>query len=208
MPNPHRLYQAHRTQTSCLEFRYHFEGGERFCWKTRYSVQSSRILYKNEARIHDMTAVYDDHSLSSYTNRSIQSSMYKEAPSCAIFIEDRVFHFTRLRLLVLSAQEFKQLLIRKLPQITESTARQIFCNVRRKIYMFERFDRPLPWMETMTISRGSQERPDKLFIQAGQSSKKRRLALLHTASLHVVPMMAESSDNIASLVVSCPELEA
>lgn len=95
----------------------------------------------------------------------------------------------------------------KFAQVTESTARQIFYYIHSRVNAPKNLSLQTPSLESITISRGSRDRPDKSFLLSPTGKRKRPWARLNTISLHVSPVRRDSPDGSDTVVWSCPELE-
>lgn len=92
-------------------------------------------------------------------------------------------------------------------QVTESTARQIFYYIRSRANGAKISSPQTPFLESMTISRGSRDRPDKAFLLTHTGKLKRPWARFNTLSLHVSLLGRDSQGGSGFVNVSCPELE-
>jgi hypothetical protein len=93
------------------------------------------------------------------------------------------------------------------PQITEDTARQIFRYIRWNRSSSNGTDHVRPALQSLTISRGSFDRPDKPLLSGRSGIRKRPWARLHTITLKIDVARLETSDIQQHLIVSCQELQ-
>jgi hypothetical protein len=92
------------------------------------------------------------------------------------------------------------------PQITEETAKQIFQYIHRTPSSTSAND-SLPAKRSMTISRGSKDRPDKPLLYGKIGCRYQLWCRVHTLSLLIDGTRPEWQNHPYSLVVTCPELQ-